>query len=138
MGLPNVSSDFAVMAGFSSLKGRFFVPFSNSNLSYGERLIANNGRTRAVGQKKPNAWGLHDMHGNVWEWCQDWDGDYPNGSVTDPDGPASGTKRMLRGSCWANDGVKCWSAHRNKYDPSNNVGGNDNLGFRVAVSLSGK
>jgi formylglycine-generating enzyme required for sulfatase activity len=129
-------------AWFANNSGdRLIDPRNNAeqdSLSYGERLIANHSRTRAVGQKKPNAWGLHDMHGNVWEWCQDWDGDYPSGSVTDPDGPASGTKRILRGSCWANDGVKCWSAHRNKYEPSNNVGGNDNLGFRVAVSLSGK
>ncbi len=54
-------------------------------------------RTKEVGQKLPNAWGLYDMSGNVWEWCQDWRGEYPTGPVVDPIGPQSGTHRIMRG-----------------------------------------
>jgi formylglycine-generating enzyme required for sulfatase activity len=53
--------------------------------------------TRPVGQKKPNGWGLYDMHGNMMEWCLDWYGNHPGGSVTDPQGPATGLYRVLRG-----------------------------------------
>jgi formylglycine-generating enzyme required for sulfatase activity len=92
----------------------------------------NSGRTtHPVGQKLANAWGLYDMHGNVWEWCLDWEGNYPGGAVRDPTGPASGISRVLRGGCWNRDAFGCRSAYRVWYD----VGiSDDDLGFRLALS----
>jgi formylglycine-generating enzyme required for sulfatase activity len=90
-------------------------------------------KTTAVGKYPANAWGLYDMHGNVLEWCADWYGDYPTGSVTDPSGPATGSYRMLRGGSWYGNAVYCRSAVRRKYVPSNRF---VHLGFRVALSSS--
>jgi formylglycine-generating enzyme required for sulfatase activity len=72
------------------------------------------GQTQPVGKKKPNAWGVYDMHGNVWEWCQDWYDDYGTDSVTDPQGPSSSTMpvRVFRGGCWRGVAGFAASAHR--------------------------
>ncbi|MGO8928623.1 MAG: SUMF1/EgtB/PvdO family nonheme iron enzyme [Limisphaerales bacterium] len=88
-------------------------------------------RTTAVGSYQPNAWGLYDMHGNVWEWCRDWYGTYPTGSVTDPQGPTSGSYRVIRGGGWCDDGRFSRSAFRNFIDPSARVSRN---GFRVVLA----
>lgn len=97
-----------------------------------------NGTTRTtdpVGTKKPNAWGLYDMHRNVYEWCQDKYGDYPTTAVTDPKGPEQGNECVMRGGCWVTSPVDCRSAHRLKVSPS--IAGVEFLGmsfgFRVVV-----
>ena len=89
--------------------------------------------THPVGQKQPNAWGLYDMHGNVWEWCLDWVGDnYPTSAVTDPMGPSTGTTRVIRGGCWIDYAIYCRSAYsvRGGGIPDQGIYYN---GFRVAL-----
>ncbi len=69
-------------------------------------------KTVPVKSFPPNAWGLYQMHGNVWEWCQDWYGDYPTQAVTDPQGAASGPYRVLRGGSWNSNAHYLRSANR--------------------------
>lgn len=93
----------------------------------------NLGKTAPVGSYPANAWGLHDMHGNVWEWCADWYGPLAADAVTDPKGADKGAGRVLRGGSWANAGKNCRAADRYGYAPSSRT---NYLGFRVVLEIS--
>ena len=86
-------------------------------------------RTHPVGCRGPNPWGLYDMHGNVWEWCQDWHDRYPLGCVTDPLGSDAGSGRIIRGGSWGSDTWYCNATDR--FGRATDFGFY-NLGFRLA------
>jgi len=88
--------------------------------------------THPVGTKKPNAWGLYDMHGNVYEWCTDWyDDSYVNAGVRDPMGPATGTYRLARGGSWYGGPQRCRAAYRGRLTPDVRI---HVYGFRVVIA----
>ena len=84
-----------------------------------------------VGSYRANAWGIYDVHGNVEEWCLDWYGEYPASSATDPIGPLTGEKRVVRGGSWLDPGLYMRSASRSYAEPQS---GTHSVGFRLCLT----
>jgi len=105
----------------------------NGNFAYGKgKKGGYREKTTPAGSFPANAWGLHDLHGNVWEWVSDWYGGYPKGCQKDPVWIISGTARVLRGGSWCYDPRHCRSACRRRFVPGSPLG---NFGCRVLLCL---
>ena len=104
---------------------------SNDQQEAGWSYLNSGSQIQAVGLKKANELGLYDMSGNVFEWCKDWKSDYSNSPSTNPQGPSSGTYRVMRGGSWRGSASNCRVSYRNARSPADRE---DILGFRVVVS----
>lgn len=121
--------EYAARAG--STTAYSFGPDGSQLSQYGWHKDNSDGQTHPVGKLKPNAWGLYDMHGNVWEWVQDWYHRYAAEPATDPKGPKAGTHRSRRGCAWNNFAQFCRTANRYSVTGYRD----DFLGFRLVQTL---
>jgi formylglycine-generating enzyme required for sulfatase activity len=116
-----------LLSGMANFDGQY--EYRGTNYTNFSGIFLN--RTTTVGSYQANAFGLYDMVGNVWEWVQDWYGNYSVSPVANPTGPVTGTQRVFRGGSLNATGALCRSANRNKADPSTAV---NTIGFRVVLS----
>jgi formylglycine-generating enzyme required for sulfatase activity len=123
--------EYACRAGKTT---RFWSGDSEKDLArvgwYGDN---SEGRLHVVGEKPANPWGLHDVHGNVFEWCQDWHGPYAKEAAADPKGAPSGDSRVVRGGSWVSTARGARSAYRYRNDPGNRW---RNMGFRPVLPVA--
>jgi formylglycine-generating enzyme required for sulfatase activity len=127
--------EFACRAGSATFTGNLDSMAwygKNSALGYTGRTLGKNplAGPRDVGGKLPNKWGMHDMLGNLWEWCRDWYGPYRGGDVTDPLGPTTGIDRVNRGGSWGSGPNDERPANRAKNPPNEDSAWR---GFRIAL-----
>ena len=131
-----IVGDFCYRSGRSACKAGATEAFGGTGRIdemgwYGDN---SGGMAHPVGCKTANAWGLHDMHGTVWEWCNDKFSEYPQADVTDPKGADKGELRVLRGGSWHSRSNSCRSAARNAMHPGFS---SDRFGFRVCLDVGG-
>ncbi len=128
-------SEYACRAG--SMGGWCFGDSEPGLDDYGWFKSNSEGKTHSVGGKKPNVWGLYDVHGNVSEWCADWfaQDNYEASPISDPMGPSSGSSRVNRGGCWTDGADRCRSAYRHGSGPSDRL---RFVGLRVLQVLADK
>ena len=125
--------EYACRAGTTT---RYYSGNSESDLArVGWYRLNSDGTTHPAAQKEPNAWGLFDMHGNVWEWCNDWMGNYRRLGTRNPTGPRYGHSRVLRGGGWHYPAVGCHVAYRHRARPEFKISA---VGFRLARNLRGE
>ena len=128
-------AEWEFAAGGGLYKGTLF-PGTNFESEVGEfawTFENSNGVPHPVATKKPNQLGLYDMSGNVWEWCSDWLGLYPNEKINNPLGPSVGIRRAHRGGCWRGGFCMTNNVRRGGYEPASH---NSRIGFRLAMNLN--